>query len=294
MKLQVFRKGYNYAQDGPGNRLVYHLQGCTMRCGWCANPEGLDPKGTLLVDPGPLLDSVCPHGAVAGKTLDRQRCARCATRECVSTHRNQAIRFSAQACALEAIVDEARRSAALFYDGGGVTLSGGEATLQFGVVRRLLKRLKDEGIHTAIETNATHARLPELFALIDYLIVDYKHYDDSRLRAATGVGTRVIDDNIARALAEHPQVLVRIPLIAGFNDSADDAQRFAAFFRRFDTARAQFEFLAYHDYGRAKWAQCGMPYGIENGFVAADTLAHFATVFAANALCVVRTQGAIA
>lgn len=289
MKLNVFKKGFNYAQDGPGNRLVYHLQGCTMRCAWCSNPEGMDVGGTLMVDPRWLVDDVCPHGAIVDRVLDRERCASCHGRECVDANHNQGIRLSAQAYALSAIVDEARRSAPLFFDGGGVTLSGGEATLQFGVVRRLLQRLKGEGIHTAIETNATHARLRELFPLLDYLIVDCKHYDDTRLRAHTGVGGQVIERNFAAAFAERRQVLVRIALVAGVNDGAADAQGFVRYFQRFDTRHAQFEFLAYHDYGRDKWAHCGMDYRITDGFIDDDTIEHFTEHFTANGLAVVRT-----
>ena len=42
--MKVFGKGFNYSQDGPGNRLVYHLSGCNMKCIWCSNPEGMDLK----------------------------------------------------------------------------------------------------------------------------------------------------------------------------------------------------------------------------------------------------------
>ena len=289
MKLNVFKKGFNYGQDGPGNRLVYHLQGCTMHCAWCSNPEGMTTHGTLLVDASRLLAAVCPHGAIADGSLDRARCAVCDTRECLAENRNQGIRLSSQPCEIAELVAEARRSVPLYYDGGGVTLSGGEATLQFGVVRRFLQRLKDAGIHTALETNATHARLRELFPWLDYLIVDCKHYDDRRLRAATGVGLTPIERNLAHAFAERRQLLVRIALVGGFNDGVEDAFGFVRLFRHFDTRHAQFEFLAYHDYGRSKWAQCGLPYGIADGFIADGTIARFTDIFAENGLCVVRT-----
>lgn len=289
MQLSIFRKGFNYSQDGPGNRLVYHLQGCNMRCGWCSNPEGIALTGTLMVMPEHFLDNVCPHGAIAAKALDRDRCAICATRECINVHRNQSIRWSSVSCDVEAIVNEAKRSTALCFDGGGVTLSGGEVTVQFQAVKSLLQRLKEEGIHTAIETNGAHPKLHELFPLVDFLIVDFKHYDDAQLREATGIGTALIKRNLAKALAQHPNLLIRIPLIGGFNDSAADSERFASFFRQLDTHRANFEFIAYHEYGKDKWAQCGLPYSMENAFLDEGTIARFQTVFEASGLNVIHT-----
>lgn len=289
MQLNVFRKGFNYSQDGPGNRLVYHLQGCNMHCAWCANPEGMARTGTLLVDADGLRASACPHGAIAGQTLDRARCETCATRECLTVNRNQSLRWSSIPCDVEALVDEARRSTPLFFDGGGVTLSGGEVTVQFAAAKRLLQRLKDEGIHTAIETNGAHRRLGELFPLVDCLIVDFKHHDDARLRAATGISVEPIQRNLRKALAEHPDALIRIPLISGFNDAPADAECFAAFFRALDTSRARFEFLRYHEYGKDKWAQCGLPYRMQDAFVDDETVARFRSVFEASGLHVIHT-----
>ncbi|MFT3847687.1 MAG: glycyl-radical enzyme activating protein [Propionivibrio sp.] len=289
MQLNVFRKGFNYSQDGPGNRLVYHLQGCNMRCAWCSNPEGMARKGTLLVEADGLRESVCPHGAIVGKAIDRERCASCATRECLTVNRNQHVRWSSAPCDVEALVAEAKRSVPLYFDGGGVTLSGGEVSLQFAAAKKLLQLLREEGIHTTIETNGAHRRLGELLPLVDCLIIDFKHYDDARLRAATGVGTALVQRSVRQALAGHPDVLIRIPLIGGFNDSAADAEQFAAFFRSLDTARARFELLSYHEYGKGKWAQCGLPYRMENAFVGDETVAQFKSVFEANGLHVIHT-----
>jgi len=131
--------------------------------------------------------------------------------------------------------------------------------------------------------------LRELFPLIDYLIIDFKHHDDFRLKDATGVGNLVIKRNVAKALAVHQRLLIRIPLIARFNDSDVDAEHFAAFFRQFDTAHARFEFITYHEYGKDKWAQCGMPYRVENSFVGEETLEQFQAVFQSRQLDVIHT-----
>ena len=50
MDIRIFQKGFNYAQDGTGNRLVLHLQGCNMHCPWCSNPEGMPLNGVLLTE----------------------------------------------------------------------------------------------------------------------------------------------------------------------------------------------------------------------------------------------------
>ena len=289
MQLRVFQEGFNYAQDGPGNRLVYHLQGCNLRCPWCANPEGLDPAGTLLVQAEWLTEAVCPHHAIREHRLDRSRCASCTPRPCLHERRNQGIRCSARVLTVAALVDQARRSAPLMFDGGGVTLSGGEPTLQFRAVAQLLGQLKAEGFHTALETNGTHPRLPELFPLVDALILDVKHHDDAVLRRVTGVGDAVLRRNLARACAGHGDLRVRIPVVHGFNDAPGDAERFADAFAALPTDRATFECLPFHEYGKIKWAQCGLPYRMGDGALAAGTLEHFQAVFRARNLRVVET-----
>lgn len=242
MELRFFQKGFNYSQDGPGNRLVYHLQGCNMRCAWCSNPEGMFQTGAQTVR-AELADIV-------------QECLSCAV---------------------------------LFFDGGGVTLTGGEPTLQFDAVRQLFQILKQHNIHTAIETNATHSRLPELFAHLDVLMMDFKHYDSQKLKIAAGVGNETIVDNFAAACLAHQKTLVRIPLIGGFNAAAEDARQFAAFFSNYDTAKVQFEFLPYHEYGRDKWAKCHMEYRMADAFVPPETPRQFADIFAQAGLQAIHT-----
>ena len=289
MKIKIFQKGFNYSQDGPGNRLVYHLQGCNMRCPWCANPEGISRDGTLVVNEEFLLDSVCPYGAIEKKQLDRERCRECASQDCITAHNTKGIRLSCREYETGDVIEEAKRSSALFYNGGGVTFSGGEPTLQFDALKLLLEGLKEAGIHTAIETNGTHPKLELLFPLIDMLIMDFKHYDSGLNRAITGVENSVIRSNIAKALSAHPNVLIRIPVMKGFNDSEEDVERFVEFFSRHPVSCASFEFLPYHVYGKAKWEQCGMAYPLKDAFVDPEIINIYEKVFKENNLSVVRT-----
>lgn len=136
--MKIFQKGFNYSQDGPGNRLVYHLSGCNMRCIWCSNPEG------MKIDAG--------------------------------------VDYS-----IKEIAKECEKSKMMFFSGGGVTFTGGEATLQTEELLELLKILKEKNIHTAIETNGTSKRLQEILEYVDYLIMDFKHYDKDILKKYTGI-----------------------------------------------------------------------------------------------------------
>lgn len=212
MGLRIFQKGFNYSQDGPGNRLVYHLQGCNLRCPWCANPEGL---------------------ALAGGTEHT----------------------------VDELVEEVMRSRLMFFDGGGVTLTGGEVTLQFDAVKDFLSRLHGQGIHTCIETNGICKRLPELFPVLDLLIMDVKHHDPAAHQAVTGLPNQFTLDNITAAIKAEQPLALRIPLIGGFNASEADAHCFAALFKRLGVpGSATVELLTYHEYGKAKYAALGMDY----------------------------------
>lgn len=241
MRLSIFQKGFNYGQDGPGNRLVYHLQGCNFRCPWCANPESLDAAGACL--------SVDVHE----------------------------------------VLNEIRRSRALFIDGGGVTFTGGEPTLQFGALKFLLKALRDEGIHTAMETNASSPRLPALFPLVDHLIMDIKHPFAEQHAQYMGFPIDPVRKNICAALHAHPDVLLHIPLINGYNASPEDARGFAQVLSAMKAPRIHCEILRYHEYGRDKWKALGLPYRVSNGHVTDAQVSYLSSLLSDYGISMVRT-----
>mgnify|MGYP002732270014 CR=1 FL=1 len=242
MELRLFQEGFNFSQDGPGNRLVYHLQGCNLHCPWCANPEGLSADGGYV------------------RTVDE-------------------------------LVQKTLRSKMMFFDGGGVTLTGGEATLQFEAVKVLLTRLHSDGIHTCIETNGASRRIAELFPVLDYLILDIKHYDPNKHRKITGLSCELTHDTLRAALRDGPTLALRIPLIGGFNASLADARGFAALFQSLSVGgRATVELLPYHEYGKSKYAGLGIPYTMgEEAKISAQTLQIFTEVLKAAGLTLIHT-----
>ena len=239
MEIRYFQKGFNYSQDGPGNRLVVHLQGCNLHCPWCSNPEGMDMRG--------------------GKTTTA-----------------------------EGLTDEIVSCKRLFFDGGGVTFTGGECTLQKAALTEVLKGCKSNGIHTAIETNGTCPYEEKLFENIDLIISDFKHYDCEKLQKSVGQ-VRNYRKNIADYLQSGKPVLIRIVLINGFNNEKDDAVKFAEFFKGLPTENASFEFLPYHEYGKSKWKSLGKPYRMENAFVTQENVKIFENVFKSYNLKTIRS-----
>lgn len=258
--MLVFQKGFNYSQDGRGNRYVIHMQGCNMRCPWCANPEGLSQKGVLMTNAEWLDPVLCSRGAIQKKektVLDRNVCKNCTEQECVTLHRSKGLEWSCNEESVDSLFQEIMRCSLLFFDGGGVTFTGGECTLQFTELKALLQKLNENHIHTAIETNATHPRLSELFPYVDQLMADCKIADSEKHQRITGMPNTQILENIRKAAREHPDVHIRIPLIGGVNSASEDRKELCDFCEEIKGDNVKIEVLRYHEYGKEKWKKCG-------------------------------------
>lgn len=237
--MKIFQKGFNYSQDGPGNRLVFHMQGCNFRCPWCANPESISAHGKTSVD-------------YTEEELLR-------------------------------LIEDSRL---LFYDNGGVTFTGGEPTLQFDALKSILKKLDGMQIHTAIETNGSCQQLPQLFDTLKLLIIDLKSCNDEKHRSVVAHGNEVTKSNILTAASQNVDLLIRIPLIHGFNTDRSDASAFAEFLK---PLHQRVELLKYHEYGRKKWESLGLTYTIQDGFVKPEEYEFFVRTFRENNIQLVET-----
>lgn len=265
--------------DGPGIRTVVFFKGCPLRCKWCANPESqsfapqMEWKESACVGCGACL-RLLPAAGVreigSKRHIDVRKvdATTDAAQGAVDTCPGGALTITGKTRTVDEVLAYCLQDKPFYEDsGGGVTLSGGEAMMwpEFDV--ELLDRLHENGVDTCIETEG-YAK-PEVFdevaARLDHLLIDMKHWDPKRHRQGTGVTTERILRNTRHAIEMGKDVLVRTPVIPGFNDRLEDARGMARKLREIGAARVQL--LPFHNYGENKYDLLDMPYalhGVDN------------------------------
>lgn len=224
--------------DGRGIRTTVFMKGCNMRCRWCQNPESLSMKpelafrGDKCIKCGACikacpLDAIYTNGSFETK---HSLCISCG--ECAKVCPTKARYMIGRSYTVAELISIVERDV-IFYSesSGGVTLSGGEATLQFEFVYEFLKECKKRGINTAIETNGTFnkERFRLLLPLIDQVYFDIKLISSQKHKLYTGMDNRIILDNAAWLTERTDNLAFRIPLIPDItltNDNIKDTVEF--------------------------------------------------------------------
>jgi len=272
--------------DGAGIRTLVFLKGCPLRCLWCSNPESQKATPELgfiaarcvgVETCGAPCVAACPLAAIGldagGKSVvDRRVCDLCG--RCAEACVQEAFKLVGRDMTVDEVLREIEKDRPFYRrSGGGVTIGGGEPLAQPRFTAELLEAAQEEYLHTAIETSG-HAAWPHLERVlhaVDLVHFDLKHLDPDRHKALVGHTNELILDNLGRVLSiKQPQeVVIRIPLIPGCNDSVENISAAARYVARLGFT--QVELIPYHRFGVSKYAQYGMPYPLERTAPLADT-----------------------
>lgn len=258
--------------DGPGIRTVVFLKGCPLRCYWCSNPESQARTPQLEWNEKNCVGcraclAACPGALAAGPEEKRHVDVRAVSADspeaeaAVAGCPGRALTVAGRTRTVEDVFEECMQDEPFYLQsGGGVTLSGGEPLTWPDFCVELLTRLREAGVDTNVETTAHVA--PEVFdrvtALLDHAYIDMKHWDATAHREGTGVENDLILTNTRRAIERGLDVLVRTPVIPGFNDSTEDARRFAERLHEMGASRVQL--LPFHNFGESKYDLLGRDY----------------------------------
>ncbi len=263
-------QGYSI-HDGPGIRTTVFLQGCPLRCRWCANPENLGARVSVgffknLCAGCAKCAKACPRGAILSgpdRRIDRHKCDGCAL--CAEACAYGAlVRYGQERTARE-VFEEVRKDK-LFYDasGGGVTVSGGEPLTRADFVAELFSLCQSEGISTCVETCGCVPRsaVEKVLDLTDLFYFDLKLIDPERHRACTGRDNALILGNAAFLAGSGAGILFRQPLIPGVNDGEEEIRACAGFLRSLGRHDLGLQLMPYHRLGVSKYEALDEPYSM--------------------------------
>lgn len=266
-------------EDGPGIRTTVFFKGCPLSCAWCHNPEAILPRLQTQWFAGRCLAcrtclSACPSGCLemteAGLRLDGERCQACG--RCVQACPAGALEALGVVWSAEALVRELEKDRAYFTaSGGGVTLSGGEPTLQPAFAEEVLRGLKRAGIHTALDTCGlcSTETLERLVAHSDLVLFDLKVLDEGEHRRLTGQSNRQILRNL-EWLGEHalehgrPEIWIRTPLIPGATTDSGNLGAIGGLLReRWAAQLTRWELCAFNNLCRDQYRRLGLTWAYE-------------------------------
>jgi glycyl-radical enzyme activating protein len=218
--------------DGPGIRTTVFLKGCNLNCAWCHNPETIAFEPQILLRPDKCIHcGKCEEGCYSGARKI------CGTKRTVTS-----------------VLEEVLLDKPYYGSEGGLTISGGEPLCQPDFSKELLKASRENGIHTALESNMS---IPwkvagTVLKYCDMLMCDLKLWDSEKHLQWTGAPNEIIKYNIMKASDMGLPVLLRTPVIQGINDNEDEIRNIAQFAKGIPTL-IYYELLPYHPLGLSKF-----------------------------------------
>lgn len=239
MKGLIFNIRKYSVHDGPGIRVTVFLKGCPLGCLWCHNPEGISSLPQTVIQKRRVGQKEFSQTEIAGTYYSVEN-------------------------VLEIIEGE---KVFITRSGGGVTFSGGEPMLQHVFLLETLKSCKTKGYHTALDTSGycPPENIKSVIPYTDLFLFDIKHLDDTLHTKFTGVSNRLILENYHLVLRSKTDLMIRFPVIPGYNDDSEHLIRLRQFIN--ETKNGSLKkicLLPFHKTGASKYNRFRMPYRVGN------------------------------
>lgn len=264
--------------DGDGIRTTVVFKGCPLQCRWCHNPETLSPQRRLAFYAHKCVGCgacarLCSCHAVTenGHTVDRNNCTACG--KCAAVCPQDALEVCGTKVDTEEICAVLLRDKAFYAEsGGGITLSGGECLLQSEACRAILQKMKQNGIHTAVDTCGfvSRAALDRVLPYTDLFLYDIKAIDERVHIRCTGQSNTVILENLTYLSARGAKSEIRVPYVPDYNDG--EMGKIKAFLSALDGV-TKVIVLPYHNCAASKYAALAMENTLPEKLPSADGIA---------------------
>jgi len=239
MKGLIFSVKRYSIHDGPGIRVTFFMKGCSLSCSWCHNPEGISPFSETVVQTNKVGEREFTNSEEVGKYYSVENILEILEKERVFIYQSK----------------------------GGVTFSGGEPMLQSEFLFDALKACKANGYHTAVDTSgySSAENYKSIIPFTDLFLFDIKHLDETRHIELTGVSNIGILDNYRLLLNSGKDIMVRVPVIPGFNDDPDHLEKLKQFLLSTKTeSLKKINLLPFHKIGSSKYKRFNIPYRMGN------------------------------
>lgn len=256
--------------DGEGIRTTVFMKGCPLQCVWCQNPEGIDSRilpirmGNSCICCGKCVE-ISSKGGVKKEEgiirIDRTKCDDWdkIIEECPSG----AFVMDSKYYSSDELMKELLKDKVFYDHGGGVTFSGGEPLMQAVFLEEILRKLKEKGIHTAIETslNVSENAMTKQLPYLDSIYADMKIYDEQEHKSCTGVSNILIKKNLKKLLSSEfkDKVIIRTPLIPTYTATEKNLAEIAEFLSGI-YSDVKYELLNYNPLAEAKYHLVGKKY----------------------------------
>lgn len=268
--------------DGGGLRSTLFLKGCPLHCPWCQNPEGLDPRPALWYNPNDCIScgtcaEVCPNQALTLEErihVERTKCTLCG--KCEDVCPGSALQRMGSTVTAKEALNLLMRDLVFFGEDGGVTLSGGEALMQWEFASEVLGLCKEKGADTAIESClfAPGKVIEAMLSVTDHFLIDIKYLDADEHKRIVGTDNRQILNNYEFLVSRGADVLVRTPLIPGYTATEENIRSIARYIRSVD-ADAKYELLNFNPLCRSKYAALEKDYPVDGKAFSEEEMERF-------------------